>query len=269
MTISYPISVNGTLTRVIEAGDGPAMIALHGLGARADRWRQAMDYLAKLGRRVIAVDLPGHGFAQKGAGFDYSMKRYERFLGELLDTFYLPKADFLGASFGGQIATMLANSHPERVSSLFLIGSTGMTTLGAEAREKMSKMLVDMSQDAIRQRLTRGLKRPSEDLFVEEFRINNSPGAAESFAALGELFRTDIDNHQVVDLLASISDRLPVHLIWGDADLSIPAEIAEAAAPKIAGSTLTIIPNTAHSPYVDEPEVFSGVIARHLSSSSA
>ena len=72
--ISYPFGVGRTLTRVIEAGTGAANVVLvHGLGARADRWVGVLAVLAKAGYHGYALDLPGHGFADKGADFPLSL----------------------------------------------------------------------------------------------------------------------------------------------------------------------------------------------------
>ena len=65
--IQYPLGAAGTLTRVLEAGRGDrTMLLVHGVGARADRWRLNLDALAEAGYHAYAIDLPGHGLAEKG-----------------------------------------------------------------------------------------------------------------------------------------------------------------------------------------------------------
>ncbi len=60
--IQYPLSIGGILTRVLEAGTGDeAIVFLHGLGARADRWRGTLQSFATQGFRCFAFDFPGHG----------------------------------------------------------------------------------------------------------------------------------------------------------------------------------------------------------------
>jgi len=54
--ISYPRGVRGVRTRMLEAGrSGAAMLLLHGVGARADRWRENVDPLAAAGHHVYAL----------------------------------------------------------------------------------------------------------------------------------------------------------------------------------------------------------------------
>ena len=71
--ITYPLALGDQYTRVVEHGTGPETIVLiHGLGARADRWRRNIGPLADAGYRCVALDLPGHGFASKDGEFDFS-----------------------------------------------------------------------------------------------------------------------------------------------------------------------------------------------------
>src|SRR6185295_8337803 len=58
------MEVGGVATRALELeGDGPGLILLHGWGDSADTWRPLLARLARLGRRAIAVDMPGFGAA--------------------------------------------------------------------------------------------------------------------------------------------------------------------------------------------------------------
>ena len=136
--IAYPLGVDGRTTRVLESGSGPALILIHGLGSRADRWRGNIEGLAA-SRRVLAIDLPGHGFATKGPDYDYSISGYARFLQSFFDAVGLDRAAIVGASLGGQVAGAFAALAPERVEALALIGSTGLAAFGPEARAQASQ----------------------------------------------------------------------------------------------------------------------------------
>jgi 2-hydroxy-6-oxonona-2,4-dienedioate hydrolase len=261
--ITYPFEVTGTATRIIEAGAGPAVLLVHGLGTRADRWRTTMDNLAAGGRRVIAFDLPGHGFAQKGADFDYSVPGYADFISKLLDAFNLDRVALIGASLGGQAATFVAAKTPNRIESLTLVGSTGLATLGAEARLQISGLLIDMSREAIRARMQRGLRNLAliTDEFVEEdFRINNSPGADASFRALGTYFANKIDDHTILDRLLELDSRIPLLLIWGTEDAAVPLSIAENAVARLKRAQFVKMTGAAHNPYMDKPDEFSRAV---------
>src|SRR5258707_12486552 len=105
--ISYPLRVGSIDTRVIEARasdfSGEPIVLVHGTGGRADRWLRNVDALAAAGHHVYAFDLPGHGFASKGAGLDCSVPGYRKFLGGFLDAMKIDKATIVGKSLGGHV----------------------------------------------------------------------------------------------------------------------------------------------------------------------
>src|SRR5881392_1373577 len=56
----YEERFGGFTTRVLELeGSGPPLVLLHGWADSADTWRPLLDRLGRIGRRAIAVDLPG------------------------------------------------------------------------------------------------------------------------------------------------------------------------------------------------------------------
>jgi pimeloyl-ACP methyl ester carboxylesterase len=266
--IAYPLEVAGLTTRVLESGTGGRhMVLLHGLGSRADRWRRNLDGLAAAGYRVTAPDLPGHGFAGKGPGFDYSIEGYRAFLAAYLDGIGAERPVLVGASLGGQIAGALACASPERVGTLVLVGSTGLRPFGAETRAAMPKALTDMTRDGIRARLQRGLydhALVTDELVEEDRRINNSPGAAETFARLGAYVAERIDDDVIGERLGTLGGRVPTLLVWGESDRSIPLAVAEAAHAGLPGSRLVVMAGTAHNPYLDKPDAFNRVVLDFL-----
>jgi pimeloyl-ACP methyl ester carboxylesterase len=66
--ISYPMRAGTVVTRVLQAGSGEPVVFVHGTGGRAERWSRNLDAIARTGRTAYAIDLPGHGFADKGPG---------------------------------------------------------------------------------------------------------------------------------------------------------------------------------------------------------
>src|SRR6185503_9046586 len=102
--IQYPLAAAGTMTRVLEAGAGDDVVLfVHGLGARADRWRGTIERVAAAGFRCIAFDLPGHGFAGKGGDFPYGVPAFGRFLSAVLDALGLDRVFIVGTSLGGHV----------------------------------------------------------------------------------------------------------------------------------------------------------------------
>ena len=266
--ISYPLRISTVDTRVIEAGNtGPAIVLVHGTGGRADRWIRNLDALAAAGHRVCAFDLPGHGFASKGAGLDCSVPGYRKFLGDFLDAMKIDKAVIVGTSLGGHVVASFACAHPDRVSGVVLSGSMGLVPLGAEARGRVEAGANNQSYEGVKGKLARVIYDPAlvtQDFVDEEFRINNSAGAKESFAALGRYIGQKLDDDVVGDELAKLTPALPTLLLWGAEDKTVPLSVGEAAAGLLPGARLVVLQKAAHTSYYERAVDFNAVLLDFL-----
>jgi pimeloyl-ACP methyl ester carboxylesterase len=265
---TYPARAAGTFTRILQGGlEGAPVILLHGLSARADRWKPNLDALGVAGLRAIAVDLPGHGLATKGRGFDYSARGYSRWLDALLASLQIPRAVIVGTSFGGLIAMRYAADFPERVAGLMCVGAIGLVPAGLERRMRTVQWLKEMGREQIRDRLRRGLLRPelvTDELVEEDWRINNSPGAAEAFEQLGRYYQESIDDDAAAPRLAAAGTPFPVHLVWGAKDASVSVEYGEAAQRLLPGTSLDLVEGCGHFPYWERPEAFNPLLIRFV-----
>jgi 2-hydroxy-6-oxonona-2,4-dienedioate hydrolase len=113
-----------------------------------------------------------------------------------------------------------------------------------------------MSRDDIRARLFRSVVDPRliTSAFVEaDYRINNSPGAHDAFAALARYYATTIDEDATCERLAKLRQRFPILLLWGEKDASVAREYGEAAHKALPGSRFELVADTAHLPYYERP----------------
>lgn len=110
-------------TQVLELGDGPPLLLVHGGGDAAFEWVPVLETLARR-HRVLAVDRPGHGLADP---FDYDgvdiLEHAVVFLREILDALELDAVDIAGNSMGGLWSVAFALEAPDRVSRLALVGA--------------------------------------------------------------------------------------------------------------------------------------------------
>jgi len=104
-----------------EAGQGPPLICLHGLGGTKASFLPTLAALAPRGRRVIAIDLPGFGDSSKPHAAAYDAPWFAAVVIDLLDALELERADFAGNSMGGRIAIELGLSEPGRTDRLVLL----------------------------------------------------------------------------------------------------------------------------------------------------
>jgi len=125
----YVFVRDGIRLRVVESGPaaGPLVLLVHGWGASAYSYRDALPAFAGAGFRAVAVDLPGHGLSDKPAGLDvYTRDGMTATIGALLDALDARDATVVGVSMGGAIALQLAVVHHPRVRRVALINPVGL-----------------------------------------------------------------------------------------------------------------------------------------------
>jgi pimeloyl-ACP methyl ester carboxylesterase len=265
--IQYPIGVNGVTTRVLDSGGpGDLLVMLHGVGARADRFRSNVAGLGEAGYRAVAVDLPGHGLADKGTR-PYSVGYYASFLIGLLDSLGADKAGIIGTSLGGHIAARAAVTAQDRISSLVMIGTMGVVPLGHESTMAIAKSILNRSQEGIANKLRFVLHRHeliTDSWVEEEFRINNSPGADEAFQVLSKYFAEKVDDDVVGEHLLDVAEQVPMLLVWGADDEMIKADVGYAAQRTLKNTPLVLLNGTGHVPYLERPDDFNALIVDFL-----
>lgn len=266
--IQYPAQLDGVLTRVLEAGRGDRYVVfVHGMGARADRWKANMEAMASAGFHAYAVDMPGHGFAQKGAVFEYTVPAYASFVEAFLDSIGAASALLVGTSLGGNVMAYLACRSPRRAAGLVLVGSLGLAPLARETRERLCKTLMDASIAGTRQKLQRLLfsqQLLTDEWAEEECRINTSPGAAEAFRKLADyvLAEPGINEHCCIDALERLAATIPVLLVWGSDDRSVPVAVGDAAHARLPASNYVVLRESAHAPYLERAQAFNEAVLK-------
>lgn len=268
MAIEYPLGVSGLLTRVIEAGAGErAVLFVHGLGARADRWRRNLEGFAESGYRAIAVDLPGHGFASKRHDFDYSVPGFAAFVHEVMAALELRSAALVGTSLGGHVSAYLACRNPESVRALVLVGTLGLAPLGAGAGAAIRDSVCATGRADIERKLRFVLCDPAAitpEWVEEEWRINNSPGAAEAFARLGDYIAGGIDEHNVGTRLAAVAGGTPLLLVWGAEDRAVPPCVGRQGQALLGEVRLCVLERAGHLPYFEQARAFNREVLAFL-----
>jgi 2-hydroxymuconate-semialdehyde hydrolase len=116
---SYYESPGRGRTFVLDRGEGPAILLIHGYGSAHVVYLRLIDRLVAAGYRVIAVDLPGFGLSDRREG-DYSPEALAELLLEILDARGVGQVDVIAHSWGSSIALRLALDHPDRVRRLVL-----------------------------------------------------------------------------------------------------------------------------------------------------
>lgn len=116
------IASEGASLWVQEAGEGPAVVLLHGLTATHRYVVMGSRSLERSGHRVISYDARGHG--QSSPAVDPRAYEYSDLVDDLetlLDALGIERAVLAGASMGAHTALALALRAPERVGGLVVI----------------------------------------------------------------------------------------------------------------------------------------------------
>jgi pimeloyl-ACP methyl ester carboxylesterase len=157
--------VNGLSLYYEEHGAGEPLVLLHGGLGAAELWAPVLPALAA-GRRVIAVDLQGHGHT---ADVDrpFRAETMADDVAALIEYLGLERADVMGYSLGGMVALRTAIQHPQRVRRLVVVSIAfrrdGNHADAIAAMDAMSAGAADMiGQSPIGQLYARIAPRPGD-----------------------------------------------------------------------------------------------------------
>jgi pimeloyl-ACP methyl ester carboxylesterase len=99
--------------------DGPAALLLHGITSNAQTWWRVAPRLVELGFRVVAVDMPGHGYSGETA--DHRIESVAQLIAEASAELGLGHMLLIGHSWGGSVALAMATCSTEQVARVVLI----------------------------------------------------------------------------------------------------------------------------------------------------
>jgi pimeloyl-ACP methyl ester carboxylesterase len=262
------LQLAGVSTAVLEGGEGPPVVLLHGPSGYAAHWMGVIPGLVA-SHRVVAPDLPGHG-ASEVAGGPLDAPRVLDWLGELIERTCSSPPALVGQLLGGAIAARFAIDHGDRLSRLVLVDTFGLCAFqpAPEFGLALTHFLAQPSQTTHRDLWRHcafdldGLRRrmgehwaPFEDYNLDRAR---TPSVQAAVAALMEqLGLPAIPSGD----LARIA--VPTTLIWGRHDRATPLAVAEAASARF-GWPLHVIENCNDDPPVEQPEALLRVLRAAL-----
>ncbi|MFV9505216.1 MAG: alpha/beta fold hydrolase [Oscillochloridaceae bacterium umkhey_bin13] len=277
--VSRFVTVGGYKLHMLEAGQGPVVLLLHGFAGSAEDWRRSLSALAARGYRAIALDLLGFGRSAKPADAPYGLELMTTLLVGLLDQLELAQVHLIAHSMGGKYALALAVNHPHRVSRLVLtatdgfvaaspmVGLGGNPVFGASilwiaARPAITRAMLGASfADPVRYVTPDVITRGREALLGPENR--------RALVALSRRYAaSDLGQTGLRARLGEL--RLPILLIWGAEDRVFPADpVARTAAASLPHAHLLIIPNCGHFPQIEAERQWVGVVLGFLAAGSA
>lgn len=273
------LDLHGDRIAYREAGQGHALLLIHGMAGSSATWRAIIPQLSKK-YRVIAPDLLGHGMSAKPRG-DYSLGAFAVFLRDLLDELGVARATVVGQSLGGGIAMQFTHQHRDYCERLVLIGSGGLgpdlspvlRMLSAPGAELVLPIVAPLPVLNLGNKLgswlrSAGIHAPRAG---EMWYAYSSLSDARTRQAFLRTLRSVVDYRgQSVSALNKlhVAAGLPTMLIWGDHDRIIPVAHGYAAHEALDGSRLEVLEGIGHFPHAEAPVAVAEILEDFITSTA-
>lgn len=258
------IEVFGQKLHYLEAGSGPTVILLHGLGGDVSNWAMTVPALAKQ-YRVIAIDQIGFGQSDKPQ-LNYRIGTMVDFLNGFYKQAGIAKATLVGNSLGGWIAASFAIAHPDKVEKLVLVDAAGYSPARTGTPPVTREQLAPLNASTLAE-----LKQVLSLVFYNKAMLTDA-FIETMFAA--KLKRGDgYTIEQFVQMVLRGQDFLdgktkaikaPTLVAWGREDGLTPLAIGEAYAQDIAGAEKAFFDKCGHVPQIECAVAFNTTLLKFL-----
>ncbi|WP_448502889.1 alpha/beta fold hydrolase BchO [Sphingomonas sp.] len=253
---------------VQEMGEGPVALLIHGTGAATHSWRGVMPLLADR-FRIVAIDLPGHGFTRGRPVGGMSIEAIRDALAELIEAMDVAPALLVGHSAGTALAVALVADRAVHARAIVGVGAAILPFPGLAARlfPTLAKLL--FANPFAPYLFAQMARAPGE---VERFlkRSTGSTPDAADVAAYTTLFQDAGHCGGAIAMMASwdlealaaMLTRIdaPVLLLHGERDAAIPLAAMRGAVERLARAELIALAGLGHLAHEEQP----GLVARHI-----
>src|SRR5271166_5770268 len=242
---------------VVEVGEGPPLLMLHGGGPGATGMSNFPRNIPTLADRfrVIAPDMPGYGRSSKGLDRKDPFGDLATGMLGLLDALGVERAHVLGNSLGGACALRLALEAPERAYRLVLLGPGGIDTSRRPPTEGLLHLLDYYSGEGpTREKFEQFLRK---DLVFDGAALPDALIAARYAASIDSevvanppLVRPkDLSNARALDLTLDLrlsGLQTPTLVLWGVEDRVNPASGCRSLQDQMPNCDLYLFSRTGH-----------------------
>ena len=247
------IDVGGQPLHVAQAGSGPPLLLIHGLGGQMRNFAPAL--VADLARdyRVIRVDRPGSGYSPRARGQAANLPAQAEVIAGLIDTLGLEKPILVGHSLGGALALTVAVLYPDKVGRLLLIAPASQTMSSVPAAFKglqvppaMRRMigmtiavpLAHLTSEATLEQVFRPEAVPADFMTEGGGALGFRPSAFEGASA--DLAEAEEGMTEVIAGYGAI--KVPTAILYGRDDNILDYRVhGERTVDEIPGATLTLV----------------------------
>lgn len=244
-----------------EAGAGPALVLLHGIGSGALSWAGQLEGFAAT-HRVLAWDAPGYGESDPLREDEPYAADYAGVLAEWLDAAGVREpAVLVGHSLGALVAAAWAAQAGDGLRLLALASPArgyGRAAPGVQQAKWQERcaLVERLGPEGMAGQRAAALCAPGAAAgVVEQVRRNMARTTRRGYAQAAHMLAYD----DLLDLAATV--RAPVAVLCGEHDVVTPPMACEAAA-RALGASFELLPGVAHACYVEDPPAFNAALAR-------
>ena len=254
------VLVDGLRLHVAEAGDGPALLLVHGLTASHAVWEPTLAAFAARWR-VIAPDLPGHGESDKPDA-PYTIDFFAGMIRSLARELGVREAVVAGSSLGGQVALELAAWCPTFTRALVLAApavgySATMRPVGQALQMLTGPRVLRAS---LAQFFQRNFHDRSQIRHVTRQRILEERLASPDFPAFARAVARSLGGVLTADSQPLERVTQPVLVVWGREDRLVPLRRSERLLRRLPHARLHVLERCGHLPMLEQPAAFNRVL---------
>ena len=247
-----------------EAGSGPPLLLIAGLGGHSGLWSLQLRALALQGR-VIAFDNRGAG-RTSAPDKPYSIAGMADDACQLLDCLDIEKASVAGYGMGGAIALELAAERADRVENLVLIGASARP---GGRQSVVTEGWADARRSSLSREQAFALTAPwlyTSELLADAQRREQAieSGANDPYPAQDHAYARQAQAFLAYDATAKLSAiEQPALVLSGEEDILVDPADAAALAAALPNGTHQQLPG-AHAGLVEHPQAYAAAIVEFL-----
>lgn len=241
-------------------GEGPPVVVLHGLSAKATDYSVLLRALVPVSKRIIAPDLPGHGMSDRAVASS-GVDAVSQGLWEALDQLITDEPVVLfGNSMGGFAAMRYAARCPEKVRALILSSPGGAPMDEEEIQALLDGFRMESHAEALTflDRLFAG-RPPIRRFLAEAVRAHfRDPELRELMA------HARAEDMLSLDELSRLT--MPTLLIWGKQERILPHRHLKFFRDHLPNVTIEEPDGYGHFPLFDDARGFSQRVRAYVAS---
>ncbi|CAM1351435.1 alpha/beta fold hydrolase [Tenacibaculum insulae] len=236
-----------------EAGEGRAIIVLHGLMGALSNFDETFKHFSKKGYRVLIPELPLYTLPL----LKTNVKNLAKFLHEFIEYKGLKDVVLLGNSLGGHIALYYTKHYSQDVGALVLTGSSGLyeKSMGDSYPKRGNYEYIETKAQEVFYDPKIATKELVDDIYkIVNDRVKTLKTLSIAKSAIRHNMANDLPNMQQ-----------PTCLIWGKQDAVTPPEVADDFHKLLPNSDLFWIDKCGHAAMMETPEEFNTILENWFS----